>query len=90
MLDDDPRVPTIIDIVAKETGIEASRLTMDASMAELGIPSLDLVQAIFELETRFGFEIPVVPERAGAEFDTVGDLVRHVLAAMDNRAAGTA
>ena len=90
MLDDDPRVATIIDVVAKETGIEPGRLTMDASMAELGIPSLDLVQAIFELETRFGFEIPVVSERTGAEFDTVGDLVRHVLAAMDNRAAGTA
>ena len=69
----------ILDIVAKETGVERSRLMPDAAIADLDIPSLDLVQAIFALETRYGIEIPVVSERAGAEFATVGDLVNHVL-----------
>ena len=55
----------------------------DAAIADLEIPSLDLVQAIFALETRFGVEIPVVSDHAGAEFGTIGELVRHVLTAIE-------
>ncbi len=82
---DDPRIPEIIDIVAKETGIEPDRLTPDAGIAELDIASLDMVQAIFAIETHFNVEIPVSAEQDGAEFSTVGDLVQHVLAAIASR-----
>lgn len=75
----DPREAEILEIVAKETGVERERLVPEAAIADLDIPSLDLVQAIFALESRYGVEIPVVSERAGAEFATVGDLVHHVL-----------
>ncbi len=81
----DPRVPEILDIVARETGMDRERLVPEARIEDLGIPSLDMVQAIFALETRFGVEIPVVSERAaGQEFATVGDLVAHVLATLDH------
>jgi len=80
----DPRVPEILDIVARETATDRDRLVSDARIEDLGIPSLDMVQAIFALETRFDVEIPVVSERAaGSEFSTVGDLVGHVLATLD-------
>lgn len=85
--DIDPRREEILDIVAKETGVERARLTPDASITELEIPSLDLVQAIFALETQFGVEIPVVADHAGAEFSTVGELVRHVMTAIETRPA---
>lgn len=75
----DPREAEILQIVAKETGVELERLVPEAAIADLDIPSLDLVQAIFALESRYGIEVPVVSERAGAEFSTVGDLVNHVL-----------
>ena len=75
----DPREAEILDIVAKETGVERARLVPDAAISDLDIPSLDLVQAIFALETRYNIEIPVASERSGAEFATVGDLVGHVL-----------
>lgn len=83
----DSRRDQILDIVAKETGIERSRLVPEASIEELGIPSLDMVQTIFELESRFDVEIPVVSEKAGAEFATVGDLVDHVLLTLDRAPA---
>ena len=73
------REAEILDIVAQETGVERAQLVPEASIADLNIPSLDLVQTIFALETRYGIEIPVVSERAGAEFATVGDLVSHVV-----------
>lgn len=83
----DPRRDEILDIVAKETGVDRARLLPEASIEELGIPSLDMVQTIFELESRFDVEIPVVSERAGAEFATVGDLVDHVLLTLDSAPA---
>ena len=72
----------ILDIVAKETSVDRSRLAPDQSLAALEIPSLDMVQTVFELESRFGIEVPVVVNASGGEFETVGDLVAHVLAAI--------
>ena len=80
---DDPRVDEILDIVARETGVERGRLTSNASLSDLDIPSLDLVQAIFAIEERFKVDVPVVSDRTGAEFSTVGDLTDHVLRTLD-------
>ena len=86
LTDDDPRVAEILDIMAAETGVVRSSLTLDASIEALGIPSLDMVQALFALESRFDIEIPVVADRSGpGEFDTVGALVAHVIATIDRR-----
>lgn len=80
--DDSGRTALILDIVAKETTIDRDRLALDQNLAALEIPSLDMVQTVFELESRFGIDIPVVVNTSGAEFETVGDLVGHVLAAI--------
>ena len=88
---EDARTGDILDIVARETRIERARLTPDASIEELGIPSLDLVQIIFEIESRYDVEIPVVADRAQGEFGTLGDLVGHALRSIDAaRSAGAA
>jgi len=79
----DPRSDEILDIIAKETGVERGRLTPNALLSDLEIPSLDLVQTIFAIEERYKVDIPVVSERTGAEFQTVGDLVQHVLATLE-------
>ncbi len=79
----DPRAAEILAIIAKETALDPRQLTPDASVDALGVSSLDMTQAIFAIETRFDIEIPVVSEKAGAEFGTIGDLVAHVLATLD-------
>ncbi len=84
---DDPRVGEILAIVAKEASVDVAALRLDATIDELGLASLDIVQAIFELESKYDVEIPVVADRAGAEFVTVGDLVSHVLRTLDKAAA---
>lgn len=81
-LQTDPREAEILLIVAQETGVDQSRLTRDATLEALDIPSLDLAQTIFALEERFKVDIPVVTERNGAEFTTVGELVDHVIHAL--------
>jgi len=87
MIIHDPRAAEILDIVAKETGVDRARLTMDAVISDLDIPSLDLVQTIFAIEERYKVDIPVVSERTGAEFQTIGDLVQHVLATLEGAPA---
>ena len=89
MTESDPRTAEILDIVAHETGVDRERLLPAASVSDLGIASLDLVQAIFALETRFKIDIPVVAERTGGEFETVGDLVDHVVAAINTQHPGS-
>ena len=79
----DPRSAEILDLIAKETGVDRARLSPDAVISDLDIASLDLVQAIFAIEERYKVDIPVVSERTGAEFQTVGDLVHHVLGTLE-------
>ena len=83
----DPREGEILDIVAKETGVDRARLVPDALLSDLEIPSLDLVQTIFAIESHFDIEVPVVQDRTGAEFTTVGELVGHVLHTIDKARA---
>jgi acyl carrier protein len=78
----DSRAGQILDIVAAESGVERDRLVPEARLSDLDIASLDLVQAIFKIEERFNTEIPVAGSGGGAEFETVGDMLRHVLRAM--------
>jgi acyl carrier protein len=78
----DPRIAEILTIVAKETGVELERLTPEATIASLDIASLDMVQAIFALESHFDVEIPVAADQENGEFATVGGLVKHVFAAV--------
>ncbi|WP_162530521.1 acyl carrier protein [Rhodovastum atsumiense] len=79
----DPRVDEILAIIARETGVEQAALRSDATIQDLGIASLDMAQTLFALESHFDVEIPVVADRAGAEFATVAELVTHVLATLD-------
>jgi acyl carrier protein len=84
----DPRAVRILDIFAKDTRIDRAALRPNAELADLGVESLDLTMAVFEIESTFGVDIPVVVDRTGAEFSTVGDLVGHVLAVLDKVKAG--
>ena len=49
---------TVFDIIAKESGIDRSRITPDATLKDLEIQSLDAVQIIFEIEDHFKITMP--------------------------------
>jgi acyl carrier protein len=83
----DTRVSRILDIFAKETFVDRAKLVPEATIDELGIASLDVVQAVFAIESEFNIDIPVTGKGAGLEFSDVKSLVDHVIEIMD-RAAG--
>ncbi|QJP14486.1 acyl carrier protein [Starkeya sp. ORNL1] len=77
MQSDDPRVIEIIDFIADEAGVDKTLFTAETPVADLGISSLDLIETIFKLESRFGIEIPNDGPLNGNGV-TVGTLVEHV------------
>ena len=49
---------TIFDIIAKEANIDRARITLDSTLKDLEIQSLDAVQILFEIEDRFKVTMP--------------------------------
>ncbi|MGH8115919.1 MAG: acyl carrier protein [Rhodanobacteraceae bacterium] len=49
---------TIFSIIAKEGGIEQSKVTLDSTLKQLEIPSLDAIQIIFEIEDHYKIQMP--------------------------------
>jgi nodulation protein F len=74
-------------IVAKMKGNRAEVRESDW-LDELGIESLEAVEMIFELEDRFGIEIPVNANNTGAVFKTVADVIRVVEELVAQKGAG--
>ena len=73
---------TIIDIIAKTCSIERERITLDSTLKDLDVHSLDAVQVLFEIEDKFDITVPERDEQYSA--GTVRDLVngiQHLLAA---------
>lgn len=66
------------EIIVNELGVEADRVTPDASFVEdLGADSLDTVELVMALESEFDLEIP---EEESEQMKTVGDAVRYITA----------
>jgi acyl carrier protein len=66
----------IFDIIAKTCSIERSRITLDSTLKELDVHSLDAVQVLFEIEDRFNISVPEREDQYSA--GTVRDLIEGV------------
>ena len=49
---------TVFSIISKEAGIDISKITLDSTLKELEIQSLDAVQIIFEIEDHYKITLP--------------------------------
>ena len=74
----------IVAILARETAIDARKFAPDTKLTDLDIASIDLVQAIFAIETRFDIEIPPGIE---GEDPTVETLTQHIVDLVERRRA---
>ena len=66
----------IFDIIAKTCSIERERITLDATLKDLDVHSLDAVQVLFEIEDRFDIAVPEREDQYAA--GTVRDLIEGV------------
>ena len=64
------------DIIINELGVEAEKVTPDASFVEdLGADSLDTVELVMAFEEEFGMEIP---DEEAEKLRTVGDAIAYI------------
>ena len=60
-------------ILAQQLRVDAATVTLDAQIKkDLGADSLDILQLLMRIEDQYGI---VIPDKALATFNTVGDVV---------------
>ena len=66
----------IFEIIAKEARIDIATITPTATIQDLKLASIDLVQIIFAIEEAFDIQIP--KDAVGLDVKNVGDVVAAV------------
>ena len=66
----------IIQIIATECEIDPARIKPEATLDDLGISSVDLVQVMFQIEEEF--DVYLADEEIGADTESVGQLLEAV------------
>jgi len=49
---------TIVESIARQKMISLDEIHLDSSLEELGVTSLDSISLVFDIEDRYGIEIP--------------------------------
>jgi acyl carrier protein len=65
----------VADIIADKLGIEKKRIVKEATLADLGADSLDLVEIIMKMEEQFGIEIN---DEDAEKMNNVGEVVEYI------------
>jgi acyl carrier protein len=68
----------IFEIIADKAAVEREKVISNASLEELEIESLDVVEIIFAIEEKFDIHVPFNANDQDLEFDTVGDVVKAI------------
>ncbi len=76
----------VIGIIAEQAMLEPSEVSADATLEELGVDSLGLVEAIFAIEERFDIQVPFNANEPG---DTAFDIssVQSIIKAVEKLVA---
>lgn len=76
----------VLKIIAEKAAVDPTTIDRGAKLSDLNIASLDVVEIVFALEEQFDIQIPFNANKAQAEFETVGDVVRAVEALVSQKA----
>jgi len=66
----------LLDLIAQEAIVDRQKLVRDATLADLGISSLDVITMLFELEERYGV---VIEEGDMPQVANLGEMVDYLL-----------
>ena len=68
----------VIEIIAEQAVLEVSDVKLDATLEDLGIDSMGLVESIFASEEAFDIQVPFnanEPEKSEFDISSVGAIV---------------
>jgi acyl carrier protein len=61
----------IVDILVQKYGVDANKISPDATLADLGLDSLSVAELVFDIEDIFSIEV----KADDAEFKTLGEAI---------------
>lgn len=78
----------VFSIIAAQAGIPVEKIHEDSRLQDFDLPSLTIIEIIFDIEDHFDINLP----DDGADFsaETAGDLLRAVEKALQEKADGDA
>ncbi|WP_419826363.1 acyl carrier protein [Sphingomonas sp.] len=76
-----PSRDDVLAIISEEARIDPAKLEPSATLASLGIASLDVVSVLFAVEDRFGVEVPVEALGSAETLDQFVDVILSRIAA---------
>jgi acyl carrier protein len=65
----------VMAIIAKKVPAKSGQLKLTDNLREIGLESIDALEMVFDLEEKFGIQIPYNANSSEQEFATVGDVV---------------
>jgi acyl carrier protein len=74
----------LLDLIAEEAIIDRATLVREATLADLGISSLDVISMLFELEEKYGV---VIEEGEMPQMSTLGEMVDFLLERINHEEA---
>jgi len=73
----------VIAIITKKIPGEKKEIQLGDNLQALGLESIDALEMIFDLEEKFGIQIPYNANSAATDFSTVGDVVKAIQRLVD-------
>ncbi|WP_438959646.1 acyl carrier protein [Nereida sp.] len=71
----------VIDIIADQAMLDPAEITLESSLAELGVDSMGVVECIFAIEETFDISVPFnanEPSQSDFDISTVGSITKAI------------
>ena len=71
----------VIDIIAEQAMFDPADITLESSLAELGVDSMGVVECIFAIEETFDISVPFnanEPSQSDFDISTVGSITKAI------------
>ncbi|MGB1265791.1 MAG: acyl carrier protein [Nereida ignava] len=71
----------VIDIIAEQAMLDPAEITLESSLAELGVDSMGVVECIFAIEESFDISVPFnanEPSQSDFDISTVGSITKAI------------
>lgn len=79
---------TVITLIAEQAMLDASEVTEDSTLDDLGIDSLGVVESIFAIEEEFDITVPFnanEPDKSDFDISSVGAIVAGIEALISDQ-----
>jgi acyl carrier protein len=77
----------VIAISATKIPGDKNDIKLTDNLQELGLESIDALEMVFDLEEKFGIQIPYNANSAATDFSTVGDVANAIQKLVDEKSA---